>query len=163
MSALDPSATPSVASPQVPKSHKRLSGQHECTLDEKGRLSIPAEFRTILGLVEGSELKVSRHINLPCVVVYRPDAFDALLDQAERSGTKEGKALIRVVGGTARTMVLDKAGRISVPGPFRDHADLSGPAFVVGMDQHLEVWTPEAWNARYGVSNFEAMDFSDWM
>jgi MraZ protein len=163
MSATDPSATPSVASPQIPKSHERLSGQHECTLDEKGRLSIPAEFRTILELLEGAELKVSRHINLPCVVVYRPDAFNALLDQAERSGSKEGKALIRVVGGTARTMVLDKAGRISVPGLLRDHAGLSGSTFVTGQDQHLEIWDPERWHAHYGIAKFEAMDFSDWM
>lgn len=163
MSANDQSATPAVAPSLLPKSHKRLSGQHECTLDEKGRLSIPAEFRTILGLAEGSELKVSRHINQPCVVIYRLDAFDALLDHAERTGTREGKALIKVVGGTARTMVLDKAGRISVPGPFRDHAGLTGPTFVVGMDQHLEVWTPEAWNHCYGVSNFVSMDFSDLM
>ena len=153
MSATDP----------IPKVHRRLSGQHECTLDEKGRISVPADFRTILGLSEGADVRVSRHINLPCVVVYRPDAFDALLDHAERSGTKEGKALIRVVGGTARTMGLDKAGRISIPAPFRDLAALEGPCYVVGLDQHLEVWDVDAWNARYGVSNFETMDFSDFM
>lgn len=147
----------------ITKVHRRLSGQHECSLDEKGRISVPADFRAILGLNEGAELRVSRHINLPCVVIYRPDAFDVLLDHAERSGTKEGKVIVRVVGGTARTMGLDKAGRISIPAPFRDHAGLVGPCYVVGMDQHLEVWDADAWNKRFGVDSFESLDFSDWM
>jgi len=159
----DLNSNPENARRGAAKLHRRLSGQHECSLDEKGRLSIPVEFRTILGLTEGSELRVTRHIKLPCVVIYRPDAFDALLDQAERSGTREGRVLIRVIGGTARTMVLDKAGRISIPNIFREPVGLAGPAFVVGMDQHLELWAPESWDATHGPEVHGDLDFTDWM
>lgn len=144
------------------KVHKRLSGQHDCTLDDKGRLSVPAEFRGILGLTDGSDVKVSRHIVLPCAVIYRPDAFDALLDHAERTDTREGRMIIRVVGGAARTMSLDKTGRLSIPGPFRDHARLDGSVYVVGMDQHLQVWNPKTWNEHWDKKANE-MDFDPWM
>jgi len=144
------------------KVHKRLSGQHDGTLDDKGRLSVPAEFRGILGLTDGSEVKVSRHIVLPCAVIYRLDAFDALLDYAELTDTREGRMIVRVVGGAARTMSLDKTGRLSIPGPFRDHAGLEGAVYVVGMDQHLQVWNPKTWAAHWDKKANE-LDFDPWM
>ena len=40
-----------------------VEGQHEHTVDGKGRVSIPSDFRAVLGLTEGMELVVTRHLN----------------------------------------------------------------------------------------------------
>ena len=53
-----------------------VEGQHEHTVDGKGRVSIPSDFRSVLGLEEGAELVVTRHLNERCLLVYWPDAWD---------------------------------------------------------------------------------------
>ena len=42
---------------------------------------------------------------------------------------------------------LDSAGRIHLPKHLIDHAGLEGSCVVVGLVDHLELWSAEAWNA----------------
>ena len=79
-----------------------VEGQHEHTVDSKGRLSLPVEFRVDLGLEEGSELIVTRHLNERCLLVYWPEAWDALKDQIDAAPPRLASALRRVVCGAAR-------------------------------------------------------------
>ena len=55
----------------VSKGHEPsvLEGQHEHTLDSKGRLSVPADFRLALQLTENDELIVTRHLKERCLLV----------------------------------------------------------------------------------------------
>ena len=56
----------------VSKGHEPsvLEGQHEHTLDSKGRLSVPADFRLALQLTENDELIVTRHLKERCLLVF---------------------------------------------------------------------------------------------
>ena len=79
-----------------------VEGQHEHTVDSKGRVSLPAEFRSELNLEEGSELIVTRHLNERCLLVYWPEAWTALKEQIDSAPAKLASALRRVVCGAAR-------------------------------------------------------------
>ena len=50
-----------------------LEGQHEHTLDSKGRVSVPSDFRAELNLEENAELIITRHLKERCLLVFWPE------------------------------------------------------------------------------------------
>ena len=118
-------------------------GQHEHSLDAKDRLTIPARFRAELdqGVVLFEELD-------PCVSIY-PVAAYGVLTQAHLESlnplTKKGRMMRRRFHARSHDESLDSAGRVRLPQHLIDHAGLSGTCVVVGVDDHLEVWSPERW------------------
>lgn len=118
-------------------------GQHEHSLDAKDRLTIPARFRAALdeGAVLFEELD-------PCVSIYPVAAYD-ILTQAHLESlnplTKKGRMMRRRFHARSHDESLDSAGRVRLPRHLIDHAGLSGTCVIVGVDDHLEVWSPERW------------------
>ena len=118
-------------------------GQHEHSLDAKDRLTIPARFRAALdeGAVLFEELD-------PCVSIYPVAAYD-VLTQAHLESlnplTKKGRMMRRRFHARSHDESLDSAGRVRLPRHLIDHAGLSGTCVIVGVDDHLEVWSPERW------------------
>ena len=87
-----------------------VEGQHEHTVDSKGRVSLPAEFRSELNLEEGSELIVTRHLNERC-------SFTGLKRgplSKSRSTLRQRSWLGATPGcrGAARRVRVDRLGRI---------------------------------------------------
>ncbi len=151
-----------VAEPR--KNPSPVWGQHDHTLDDKGRVALPAEFRAEWSLGEGSELVLSRHIKLQCVVIYQRTHFDRMLSEAQSSGSNAGRELARVVGGASRRITLDRIGRIGVPAPLRQFASLAiGCCFIIGQNDHIEIWNEQTWNKAHDTSKYENDDFSAWM
>ena len=58
---------------------------------------------------------------------------------------KDARSLRRRFHGGSFDDKLDSAGRIRVPKPLIEHADLSGPCVVIGAGEYLEIWNAEAW------------------
>ena len=138
--------------------HDRLTGQHDHALDEKGRISVPASFRAKLGLVEGSEVVITRHLSDRCVLVYRPDAFEQTLERAESADDEKALMALRVLSGAARTQRIDKLGRVTIPTTLRAFALLEGDCFVIGQDQHIEVWNQAEWETAHDASRFQGLN-----
>jgi MraZ protein len=119
-------------------------GQHEHSLDAKDRLTIPARFRAALdeGVVLFEELD-------PCVSIY-PVAAYGFLTQAHLGTlnpmTKKGRMMRRRFHARSHDESLDSAGRVRLPRHLIDHAGLSGTCVIVGVDDHLEVWSPQRWS-----------------
>jgi len=42
---------------------------------------------------------------------------------------------------------MDKQGRVLVPDNLRDYADLGNEVVIVGVGDHIEIWSPERWEA----------------
>lgn len=138
--------------------HPELEGQHDHTVDEKGRVSIPAEFRTVLGLQEGDEVVVTRHLRERCLRIYRLDAWEEFKSRIAEMDGKPGAALRKVVRGSARRMKVDRLGRISVPVALRSYAGLVGKCFVMGQGRCMEVWDVEEWNRAHAPEVYTDLD-----
>ena len=138
-----------------------LEGQHEHTLDGKGRVSIPSEFRSELGLGENSELVVTRHLKERCLLVFRPDAWAGFKDKIATAPPHVASALRRVVCGTARRVKTDKLGRIQVPQVLRKYADLEGKCLVMGQGRLMELWSLSVWEKTHGPEAYETFDLSE--
>lgn len=117
-------------------------GQHEHTLDDKGRLAIPVRFRG--ELAEGLYLTagVDR-----CLVILTPQAWQATAEGIASLPwlSPEARQVQRNLFALATHLVPDKLGRIVIPQYLRAHASLRSDVIVAGVFDRIEVWDREAW------------------
>jgi MraZ protein len=118
-------------------------GQHEHSLDAKDRLTIPARFRAALS--EGVVLSAGLD---PCVEVF-PVADYSRHEQGALAQlnvfSRRDRMMRRRLLARSHDEALDSAGRIHLPKHLIEHAALSGTCVVVGLVDHLEIWSADAW------------------
>lgn len=119
-------------------------GTHTPRLDDKGRLALPAKFRSELegGLVitKGQER---------CLFVFPMLEFTRITDLLREAPVTQRSVrdYSRVFFASASHEVPDSQGRITVPAPLRDYAGLSKECVVIGANSRVEVWDAGAWQA----------------
>lgn len=123
-------------------------GTYEATIDDKGRLRIPAKFRALLGekfvVAQGADC---------CLAVYTEESWNALsADVLTRSPLDlTAQDFRRTLFPTAVEGEFDNAGRVLVPLRHRQYAQLKKDLIVVGNYDTFEIWNAEQWNSKnYG-------------
>jgi MraZ protein len=119
-----------------------FTGEFRHTVDDKGRLAVPARFRAQL---EGGAV-VSRWID-GCLAIHTRTGWDALAARvAGLPITDAGARLFqRQIFGGALEAELDRQGRVLLPAYLREEAGLREEALVVGARDHAEIWAPDRW------------------
>ena len=118
-------------------------GQFQHTLDEKGRLTVPARFRELL--VGGAY--ITQGLDQCLVVMTSPSFNHTMADlSAMNMADPNARLLRRVILSNAYSIEVDKAGRVPVPQQLREYAQLEGDAIVAGQGDYFEIWNPGAWN-----------------
>lgn len=119
-----------------------FSGEFAHSIDEKGRLAIPAKFRPRFR--EGAV--VTRWLE-HCLAVFPAGQFAAAAAKASTLpiGSSAGRQYTRFLLAGAHEDEPDGQGRIALPAHLRSYAALGGDAIVVGANDHLEIWAPQAW------------------
>lgn len=119
-------------------------GEYEYKVDSKGRLPLPPKFRQELGagiiLTRGAE---------KCILIYPAAVWHNLADAQAVPVLKSSKQrkLDRVMFGAAFSLSLDGQGRIALPVPLRQHAEIGDTTIIVGVNNYIEVWNPTLWNS----------------
>jgi MraZ protein len=118
-------------------------GQYQHTLDEKGRLMIPARYRELLAagafITQGFD---------KCLMVMTDVHFREVYDRinAMNMADRNARLLRRHILSNAYAVEIDRVGRILVPQNLRQAIGLNGEAIVAGQGEYFEVWTPADWN-----------------
>ncbi|MBO1326434.1 division/cell wall cluster transcriptional repressor MraZ [Acetobacter sp. TBRC 12305] len=130
-------------------------GTHENRFDAKGRVSIPAGFRSVLRSqqTEGDALMILRPSHtLPCVEAWPASAFARLTEPLDRLNmfSDDHDDLAAALYADAYPMEPDREGRIILPDFLREHAGLtdSPQAAFMGLGRIFQIWEPEAARAR---------------
>lgn len=122
-------------------------GDHQHTLDAKGRVSLPAKFRAEMT----GKLVVAKGLD-ECLYVYPADEYtrfvDGLLTGSDFDPRK--RQLRRFFTAGAVEIELDSAGRVSLPANLRDYAHLTKDVAVTGNGNRIEIWDAAAWSAYNG-------------
>ena len=114
-------------------------GQYEFTLDDRGRVSVPAHFREQFGVRAVLTLSADG-----CIEAYTEAGFSKMSDQvaALPRTTSEGRQSRRDFYGQTFQADLDRQGRILIPSALRQSAALEGPVIIMGSLECLEIWNP---------------------
>lgn len=125
------------------KLEQMFLGRYHHTVDEKGRLTIPARYRDLLA-AEGAYLTQGFDSNIN---VYPIPIFERISLRVNRLSMTDPSArlLRRIMFSNAELVVLDKAGRILVPHFLREGLNLDSEAVIVGMGDYFEIWSPNQW------------------
>jgi MraZ protein len=120
-----------------------LLGEHEHTIDDKNRLTLPAKFRTAFA----TGVVLTRGMD-GCLYAYRRDDWDALVESrlAELDPlSQEGRRMQRFFFSGATEADLDRQGRVMIPAALIKHGGLGRDVVVAGVRDHLEIWDSAAW------------------
>ncbi len=121
-------------------------GEHEHTLDEKGRLTLPAKFRDSFpdGLV------LTRGMD-GCVFAYAAAGWQQLVDSrlaALDPLSRDDRMIQRHFFAGAAEATADRQGRVMIPVSLAKHAALGREVVVAGVFDHLEIWDRAAWQTQ---------------
>ncbi|NJN17179.1 MAG: division/cell wall cluster transcriptional repressor MraZ [Oscillochloris sp.] len=119
-------------------------GEYEHSIDDKGRVAIPARFRD--DLREG--LVLTRGFDQCLQAFPRPRWRELSARVSSLSlGNAEARNLRRILFANAAEVEVDRQGRILIPQNLREYAGLATQVVIAGMDTYFELWSTEHWSA----------------
>lgn len=133
-----------------------LYGEFRHTVDDKGRLSLPAKFRSKLG----ERVVVSKGVD-KCLYVYPLKEFEAVVERLEGHASlqKEFRDFHRFFLAGSYDTEVDGHGRILIQAGHREYAGLQRDVVVIGISHRAEIWDAETYEASEETarSNFAAV------
>jgi MraZ protein len=119
-----------------------FTGEYRHTVDEKGRIAVPAKFRAQLG----AGAVVSRWLDA-CLAIHTTQGWESLAAKVAALPITDQNArrFQRLIFAGAAEVELDRQGRVLLPAYLREHIDLGTEAVVVGSRDHAEIWVPATW------------------
>jgi MraZ protein len=119
-------------------------GEHQHTLDAKGRVILPARFRE--RLASGLVFAPSQD---RCIDVYPLTAFARRVEElrAVPREDQRARAYLRVFLAGAQEEKPDSQGRVTLPPRLRTYAGLDKDLTINGADEKIEIWDRSTWEA----------------
>ncbi|MBU4460873.1 MAG: hypothetical protein KJ579_09925 [Verrucomicrobia bacterium] len=123
-------------------------GKYLHNLDPKRRLTVPSEWRALVGQPEQFFVIPSvgddRHLYVYPARVMGPKLRNIHnLSMADA----QGRTYLRIMGSRSEMLGWDTQGRIRVRDELLAHAGLSSEVLLVGNFEGFELWNPKAWEA----------------
>lgn len=119
-----------------------LMGEYHHTIDEKGRITLPSKIRYELG----ETFIVTRGLD-NCLFVYPKEEWIHIIDKYKQlPNTKDARNFMRFFLSGATECEFDKQGRININTPLIKYADLKKDCVIIGVNDHIEIWSDERWN-----------------
>ena len=122
-------------------------GKYTNTLDQKGRVFVPAAFRSDLGerfvLTRGSEEK--------SLYIYPEDEWKEFVEKLQKlpGSKKKNRIVIRHFCANATNCTMDSQGRFLIPQELREKAALERDITFIGTVNRIEVWAAENVSVTY--------------
>ena len=122
-------------------------GISSITLDEKGRIAMPARYRERLQEGCGGHLVATIDTNHRCLLLYPAPEWERIEKRIEALPDFDPKAqgVKRLLLGHANDLEMDSSGRLLLPQELRQYARLERQLSLVGQGKKLELWDQEAW------------------
>ncbi len=135
-------------------------GEHKHGLDLKGRIIIPAKFRSALG----ERFVITKGLD-KCLFVYSLDEWQALAQRLSSLPLtdKDVRMFIRFFFAGAFECELDKQGRALIPPNLREYAKLDKDIVITGVLTRIEIWSNEVWEEHSSSIDIEHPSIIDKM
>ena len=125
------------------------------SLDEKNRLLIPSRLRAALTnkifIMKGYEGSLS---------LYPEGSFEKYLAKLQSLPfeSKTSRDIERIALSSVFELDIDKVNRIQIPTALINKYKISKEVVVIGLLDHIEIWSKEKWN-KYLEENEEQYEF----
>lgn len=117
-------------------------GEYNLTLDVKGRISVPAKFRAMLG----SLAIITRGLDRSLFLYPKAEWEKIAVKLSQLPLAKaNSRAFARLMLAGAFEAQLDKQGRVIIPEYLRKFASLTKKVIAAGLYSRIEIWDEEIW------------------
>lgn len=143
---------------------KTFTGTHNHKMDDKGRVSLPTEFRRVLDEMQlPNSLYVIPKLEEPDSIAFlTTKGYDQLIERhnaaAYPTKREQKRAGMKFLSRTTQIQI-DDAGRIVVARPLREKFELGKDVRFVGAGSYFELWQPEVHDAYEAA--LEALDLDE--
>ena len=119
-----------------------FKGSYLHTLDQKGRLNIPAKYRRSPGMAEN--YTIIRGLN-NCLYVFPEDEWVKVEEELKTRTKTDPNALyyLRITLANAADVQVDRQGRITIPANLIKTAKFNKEVLVNGRLDRMELWNPD--------------------
>jgi MraZ protein len=121
-----------------------LTGTYYHALEQKGRVSIPKNFRSHFGSILTITLGLDG-----CLFLLHQDEFNRMLSEQSRLPLthQQSRDWVRIITNNAVELTIDSLGRILIPEFLRNKVGLKKQVIIVGSLNRLEVWDQSTYHA----------------
>lgn len=130
-----------------------MRGEFKSTLDAKGRMNFPVKLREELG----SSFVISKTIDAKCIKVYSKEDWQELVEKIRSLPQTKTAAIQRFLFGSSFEIEPDKQGRVLIPAPLREYAQLQTEIVIVGLEGRAEIWDKASWDAMNASPDMESL------
>jgi MraZ protein len=122
---------------------KMLIGEYTHSLDDKGRVSLPAKWRKLLG----KKLVMAPGLD-NCLFLFTEKEWNRLSGKLSENSSllsSDMRSFSRFMYGGAFEAEVDSIGRILIPDFLRERSNLVGKGVLVGVQNRIEIWNEASW------------------
>ncbi len=127
-----------------------FTGKYKATIDEKGRVVLPAAFKKDMGEMAMDPMVIEQNFFKECLDVYpekfwreREIAFKDTLDPF----SEEDDSLLQFFYENFKKVGMASNGRINIPGEYIDYGGMGKTVMMIGMGNYIRVWAEDKYNS----------------
>lgn len=126
-------------------------GRYEHSIDDKGRLAVPAKFRDVIGGQDDGEVTIVVTNFDRCLVAYSMREWEILEKKIVALPQLDPRVLAfqRYFISAATECSIDKSGRVLLPSNLRNFAGIGHECVLAGQLSKFEIWSAERWNDEF--------------
>lgn len=123
-----------------------LTGTYQCSLDEKGQLTLPRALRDQLS---GSDTVLVSPGPDKCLWLTNQPHLERLGERLDQSHANEADVRVfkRLYFAQTEKLPVNEEGRVAIPERLGQFAGLHQEVVLVGIDDHFEVWDAARWRS----------------
>ena len=117
---------------------------YENRLDTKGRISVPAAFRSSLNNENFAGVVLYRSFTHNCIEGLSMSRMEKIANATDKIGLFDGDLdnVSALLFADARPLAFDVTGRIIIPSDLLKHANITETALFVGRGNSFQIWNP---------------------
>ena len=132
-----------------------LIGVHECKMDAKGRISLPAALKKQLAPAMDDAFVLKRSVFNKCLELYPMQEWNGVMEKVNSLNrfVKKHNDFIRLFTAGVKLVELDGATRVVISPDLKSFANLSGHIVLSAHSGIGEVWDKDAYESAVNVDN----------